>query len=296
MDVSEQGGDHPRMAVEEGQEPIAALRARQRLVGDDQDPPVAGRGELTGQPLGLARVNEASRSTFAPGQVEDHDPQVIAEISGVVQALAIGRQARRGPQPVNRRARVELSSRLVGRHTHLGPVQRLGKKGVDESGTRRSVGRDLGPGAAPAQARQPGGQRDLRGEIPDRLAPQGQRPRLRGRGDLPGDEDVVIAEDGIRRRPEPRTQKGTRRALEQAGMPGSVEVGAVVERIGVERRLDPEVARTAAARPGPSAVQDRQGERELVGLIVVDQIATLDDRVRGEVLDGEQGSGSAPER
>ena len=74
--------------------------------------------------------------------------------------------------------------------------------------------------------------------------------------------------------------------FEQARVAGGVEVGAVVEGVGVARQLDAEVAVGAAAGVHCSASQGCEGVGELVALGVVDQVAALDDRVGSEVSYG----------
>ncbi len=76
-----------------------------------------------------------------------------------------------------------------------------------------------------------------------------------------------------------RARERARRGLEQTGVAGRVEIGAVVERIGVERRLHAEVAAAATSGADRSAVERGERVRELVCLVIVDQVTTLDHRI-----------------
>ncbi len=71
-----------------------------------------------------------------------------------------------------------------------------------------------------------------------------------------------------------------------------VDVRAVVERVRVEGRLDAVVAVGPAARMHDAAAQRRKCVRELVALVVVDQVAALDHDARAQ---GAHGVGRACE-
>ena len=118
-----------------------------------------------------------------------------------------------------------------------------------------------------------------------------EAPRQRSGGDLAGDEHVVIAEHRIPGRLDAGTVKATRRRLEQSRMTRGVEVGTVVEGIGVERGLDTEVAALPASRAGAPSAQHLKRELEFVGLIIVDQVAALDHGVGRKRPDRVQSSG-----
>jgi len=101
----------------------------------------------------------------------------------------------------------------------------------------------------------------------------------------------VVAQYRIHRRAEPAGAKRTHGAREQTGVRRGVEVGAVVERIGVARQLNAVVAVPPAAGTHHAAAQHRQRGRQLVALVVVDQVSALDHGVGCERSDRAGGAG-----
>ena len=73
---------------------------------------------------------------------------------------------------------------------------------------------------------------------------------------------------------------------EETGMPGSVEIRAVVEGIRIARELDPVVA----ARVNQPTAQHAHRPGKLIALVVVDQVAALDHRVGPERPDRADGA------
>ena len=74
----------------------------------------------------------------------------------------------------------------------------------------------------------------------------------------------MIAEHWMPGAADARAGEGARRGFEQAGVARGIEIGAVIEGIGIERRLDAEVAGAAASRADRVAVERRERVRELV--------------------------------
>ncbi len=70
-----------------------------------------------------------------------------------------------------------------------------------------------------------------------------------------------------------------------------VHVRAVVEGIGIVRRLDALIAARAAHRVNDAAVQNRRRFGELVRLRVVDEVARDNDRARMERVQRTDGGG-----
>ncbi len=73
---------------------------------------------------------------------------------------------------------------------------------------------------------------------------------------------------------------------QQSRVAGGVQVGAVVERIGVAGKLNPEVPICPAAGTDRAAAETAERLGKLVALGVVDQVAALDYRVGAERADG----------
>ena len=146
----------------------------------------------------------------------------MSDVHRIVQACAGA-----GPQPGDDLAGGHLAPTRVGRDANLWPGKRLGQELVHEPGERRPVGRaaarQLGPGRHGQAGR----------ELPQRLIAERQRARLRGRRELPGDEDVVVAEHRVDGRANAGRRERTDRLREQSRVLGCVEVGAVVEGVGV---------------------------------------------------------------
>jgi hypothetical protein len=91
----------------------------------------------------------------------------------------------------------------------------------------------------------------------------------------------VVAQHRIHRRAHAYAHERASGAGQQPRILWSVEVGSVVERIRIARQLDAVIA-VGADEP---ASERGQRPRELVALIVVDQIAALDDGIRADRSD-----------
>ena len=90
----------------------------------------------------------------------------------------------------------------------------------------------------------------------------------------------MVADNRVPRRLQADGVEGTLGLRQQPGVPRRVDVGPVVVRIRVRRRLDSLVAGRAAVRVDAAAAQDRQRLVKLVQLVVVDQVAGLDHGLR----------------
>ena len=101
----------------------------------------------------------------------------------------------------------------------------------------------------------------------------------------------MIAEHGVRPGADTHARERLRCPVQEAGEPGSIEVWPVVERVGVVRQLDAVVAAGAAPGSDERPAERRHRLRELVALIVVDQVTALDDGVCSEAADRPHRSG-----
>ena len=95
----------------------------------------------------------------------------------------------------------------------------------------------------------------------------------------------MVTEDGVDGATYPRADERVDGAVEQARVARRVEVGPVIEGVGVARELDAVVAVLSAARMDGAALERGEGVLELIALRVVDQVAALDNGVRFEVPD-----------
>ncbi len=229
----------------------------QRLVGGDDHPSVARLAQLLRQPAGV------DRATLG---VEDEQPDLRAEVAGVLQPVPGARHARGVAQPRDDLLARQQPPRAVPGDGDAGPRQPARDDAVDRGGVRR-VGPDLA-------------QRLLGVDVAQREAAGRGVVQRRGRGRDARDEPVVVAEH---RQPRDAGARRGERPLgggEQPRMQWRVDVGPVVERVRVVRLLHARVAGRAGVRihaPAP-----HHGERlvELVGLRVVDEVTGLDDLSR----------------
>ena len=112
------------------------------------------------------------------------------------------------------------------------------------------------------------------------------------RNELARDERVVVAEHRHPRDPpEPARTERRHRVAQQPDVARGVDVGAVVERVGIPLELDPVVAVGPAPGRHDAAAENRKRVGELVVLDVVDQVAALDDEIRRQRPNGRQGAG-----
>ena len=114
------------------------------------------------------------------------------------------------------------------------------------------------------------------------LAAERDAQRLRRRRQVPLDEHVVVADRRMPGRVEPRRHERPLCSGEDAGTARRIDVGPVVERVGVARALDALVGARAAAGVDAAAVQHGDRCLQLVHLRVVDEVAGDDDGLRRE--------------
>lgn len=100
----------------------------------------------------------------------------------------------------------------------------------------------------------------------------------------------MVAEDRVDRGGDAARGERAHGRAQQTGMERGIDVRAVVEGIGVAGQLHAEVAVTAAAGCDAATVQHGERVRELVDLVVVDQIAALDDELRPQRTDRVDGA------
>ena len=224
---------------------VAALGAGQRLVGDDDHPALAGAGELAApaSPAGRSGRGRPSRRRVAT-RSSTSSAQRGRRRRRVVEQRHRRRRWRRGrPRAAPPPHRRQLATRGVGGHADRRPAERLGEEAVDErraaAGRRASTAPLVATGRRAASV-SPGGRSH------SARSPTASDAGLRGRDDLAGDERCRGRRAPGTTAPQARGWRTARSAaLEQARVARGVEVGAVVERVGVERRLDAEVARRA---------------------------------------------------
>ena len=266
---------------------LAALGAGERLVRDD-DHPAAPSGSRAGWLASrLVGADQPARAAAAAREVEHDQSKLAADVHGGSREVGRAPAARRGA--CDDLERLHLGARRrIGRDAHLRAGQRLREELVNEAraaADRRATRRRSA--TCPAAAIRPGGSSHRA------WSPSASARVSVGRCDLAGDEDVVVAEHRVHRRARAEADERPRDARQQPRMLRSVEVGAVVERIRVARQLDAVVAGRGRTTP---AAERGQRPPELVALVVVDQVAALDDRVRAQRPDRARSRPRAPAR
>lgn len=116
--------------------------------------------------------------------------------------------------------------------------------------------------------------------LPQGPIPDGDTVRGGGGTELALHEEIVIARDREPRCAQAGGREGALGPVEEPRPAGRVEGRTVVERIGVVGGLDALVARGARVGVHAAAAQDPEREVELVRLVVVDEVAALDHRLR----------------
>ena len=96
----------------------------------------------------------------------------------------------------------------------------------------------------------------------------------------------MIAEYRVPRCEESPAGKLLNRGPQQPGVPGRVDVGPVIERVGVRRELHAVVPVWPAPRLHSAAPEYGERVRQLVVLVIVDQVAALDHELRAKRADG----------
>ena len=171
-----------------------------------------------------------------------------------------------------RRPRAQRGDRLRGRELAAGRVGRDGRGLAGQAAAEQVVDRAGVQGALRRPTRSDGsGLTSTRSPVA--TASSGRA------GQLAGDEQVVVAGDGVPGGAQPRRAERALGAGEEAGMAGRVDVGAVVRRVRVARALDAVVAGRAAVGVHETAVERALRPGHLVRLGVVDEVAVDDDRV-----------------
>ena len=98
MGVAGDDGGDARVGIEQREQGDAAGRVLARLVGGDDDAPLCRPCELRAKEVDLRDIGVAARARVAAGQVEDDDPEIGADIKGVVQPRAAAPVLARGAQ------------------------------------------------------------------------------------------------------------------------------------------------------------------------------------------------------
>ena len=174
-----QRGQDAGVAVQQRERRRAAADLRQRLVGGDQDPPVAGAAELAPQPRHLRRRHDARRPEAAVDRVQGQDADARAGVEGLVQ------------RPRGRRAAVERVQGLGGPVGILLDAVGVGRD--PPRAARQAVAQDAVDGAVAQQVlAAPDVEQPLLGLDEEAVAGRDAADRRRGR-DLAGDEQVVVA-------------------------------------------------------------------------------------------------------
>ena len=101
----------------------------------------------------------------------------------------------------------------------------------------------------------------------------------------------MVTEDGAPSRPQPATGERAARRAQHVRVLRGVDCGPVVEGIGVRACLDPAVALAPADGADGPALEHGEGVGQLVVLVVVDQVAALNDEVGTHRTDSGCGAG-----
>jgi hypothetical protein len=190
--VAGQRRDDVAIAVEQARAPLAAVHARQRLVGDDDHARVAGGGERP-RATRLLGGEHAAEPTSRRTVSSTIDADRAAGVEGVVHARAAAAVAAGGAQPRDGLARGQLAARGSGATRAVRPRQPAAQRAVDELRRERVLA---------ARHVEAGVGRD------EALAADGDRCGRRRPGQLARDQQVVVAGHRVPR----RAQTGARRA------------------------------------------------------------------------------------
>jgi hypothetical protein len=271
--------EHARRAAQAVADRAALRGALERGVDGDEDPAVAARGQRAVEERELRGVDRARVAPAARHVVQEHRaharPDVVHRVGP---SGAVAGQAGAGQASDDLVAGEQASPRI---RAHRGGGARQVARG------QQSACGLLRRGPLPGDAAGEGLVR-----CHEALPAHRGRPQARRGLHLAADEHVVVAGQHGDRAAQPRGAEGGPRAVQQARPARRIDVGAVVERVGVAGALQA----AGVERTDRAAAQRADRGVELVLLAVVGQVARDDRQVGAQRVDGARGRGEGLER